>query len=167
MKKFLLSLCIVVAHYSQAQVHTAMPPDANVFYDKAMPLIKSSLKNLIVQAAVVIKSRRANADSLFTALHNNPLLKGMSDENIAGVTTLIIVQASKDADEDLKKMVLSMRDDKGASRTGNASQSREDINEQKHMALQLILTRKSNMADEINFIWQKISDKENIISSLK
>ncbi len=167
MKKLLLSLCIVLTHYSQAQVHTAMPPDANTFFDKAMPLVKSSLKNLITQAAAVLKNRRANADSLFTALHNNPLLKSMSDENIAGVTTLIIVQASKDADEDLKKMVLSMRDNNNASRTSNAAQSPEEINEKKQVALQLILARKSNMAEEINFVLQKLSDKENIISSLK
>lgn len=166
MKKFLLSLCIVVTHYSQAQVHTAMPPDANTFYDKAMPLVKSSLRNLIMQVATVLKSRRANADSLFNALHTNPLLKGMGDENIAGVTTLIIVQASKDADEDLKKMVLGMKDN-GISRTSNTSQSAEEINEKKQIALQLILIRKSNMAEEINFVLQKLSDKENIISSLK
>ncbi len=167
MKKFLLSLCIVVTNYSQAQLHTAMPPDANIFYDKAMPLVKFSLKNLITQAAIVLKNRHTNADSLFTALHKNPLLKNMSDENIAGITTLIIVQASKDADEDLKKMVLSMKDNNGISHTGNAAQSPEDINEKKHIALQLILTRKSNMAEEINFVLQKLSDKENIISSLK
>ena len=91
----------------------------------------------------------------------------MSDENIAGVTTLIIVQASKYADEDLKKMVLSMRDDNGVSHTSKAAQSPEEINEKKQIALQLILTRKSNMAEEINFVLQKLSDKENIISSLK
>lgn len=162
MKKFLLSLCIVVTHYSQAQVHTAMPPDANTFYDKAMPLIKPSIKNLITQTAAVLKSRRANADSLFKALHNNPLLKSMSDENIAGITTLIIVQSSKDADEDLKKMVLSMKDDKGVSRTSNSSES-QDMNEKKQIALQLIINRKSIMAEEISFVLEKISDKNEIV----
>ncbi|MEO6639206.1 MAG: hypothetical protein ABIN25_13090, partial [Ginsengibacter sp.] len=71
------------------------------------------------------------------------------------------------ADEDLKKMVLSMKDDKGVSRTGNSPES-QDMNEKKQIALQLIINRKSNMAEEISFVLQKISDKnEIIINSLK
>ncbi len=166
MKKILLSLCIVLSLQAKSQVHSAMPPEANDFFDKAMPLINPSVKNLITQAAITLKSRRANADSLFKALRSNHLLKTMNDENIAGITTLVIVQASKDADEDLKKMVLSMKNDNAGEQATNSNH--EAINDKKQLALQLILNRKSNMAEEISLVLKKIpQDKENIINSLK
>ena len=65
MKKMLLSLCIVVSNYSQAQVHTAMPPDANTFYDKAMPLVKSSLKNLIIAGGDSFKKQACECRQSF------------------------------------------------------------------------------------------------------
>ncbi len=162
MKKFLLPLCIVLSLQTKSQVHSAMPPEANEFFDKAMPLINPSVKNLITESAMALKNRRANADSLFNALRNNHLLKKMNDENIAGITTLIIVQASKDADEDLKKMVLGMKND------AQQTSSNDELRDKKQLAMQLILNRKSNMAEEISLVLKRIpQDKENIINSLK
>ncbi|MDQ6762591.1 MAG: hypothetical protein M3015_08190 [Bacteroidota bacterium] len=165
MKKILLSLCIVLSLQAKSQVHSAMPPEANEFFDKAMPLINPSVKNLITQSAITLKNRHTNADSLFSALRSNRLLKAMNDENIAGITTLVMVQASKNADEDLKKMVLSMKNDNAAAQAGN---NHEEANDKKQLALQLILNRKSNMAEEISLVLKKIpQDKDNIINSLK
>ncbi len=162
MKKILLSLCIVFSLQTKSQVHSAMPPEANEFFDKAMPVINPSVKNLITQSAMTLKNRHANADSLFKALRNNRLLKNMNDENIAGITTLIMVQASKDADEDLKKMVLGMKNDTQQVSTD------DEIKDKKQVALQLILNRKSNMAEEISLVLKRIpQDKESIINSLK
>lgn len=162
MKKILLSICIVLSLQAKSQVHSAMPPEANEFFDKAMPVINPSVKNLITQSAMNLKNRRANADSLVKALRNNRLLKSMNDENIAGITTLIMVQASKDADEDLKKMVLGMKNDTQQVSTD------DEIKDKKQLALQLILNRKSNMAEEISLVLKRIpQDKENIINSLK
>ena len=166
MKKILFSLCIVLSLQTKSQVHSAMPPEANEFFDKAMPLINPSVKNLITQSAMALKNRRANADSLFNAIRNNRLLKNMNDENIAGITTLIIVQASKDADEDLKKMVLGMKNENSAGQVSNNNQ--QQTNDKKQLTLQLILNRKSNMAEEISLVLKRIpQDKENIINSLK
>lgn len=162
MKKILLSLCIVFSIQTKSQVHSAMPPEANEFFDKAMPLINPSVKNLVTQSAKTLKNRHANADSLFKALRNNRLVKTMSDENIIGITTLIMVQASKDADEDLKKMVLGMKND------AQQVSSNDEIKDKQQLALQLILNRKSNMAEEISLVLKRIpQDKESIINSLK
>lgn len=162
MKKILLLLCIVFSLQTKSQVHSAMPPEANEFFDKAMSLINPSVKNLITQSAMTLKNRHANADSLFKVLRKNHLLKKMNDGNIAGITILIIVQASKDADEDLKKIVLSMKND--AQQVSN----NDETNDKKQLALQLILNRKSNMAEEISLVLKRIlQDKEVIINSLK
>ncbi len=156
MRNFLLFLCMVLTHESFAQVPMAMPPDADAFYKNAMPEIKPQIKNVIIKTASTLKSRQVNADSLNKALHANPVLKGMNDENIAAISTLIMVQASKDADEDLKKMVLSMR---GSDAGGQASNTD---------ALQMIMSRKSKMAEEISLVIKRIYDnRENIINNLK
>ncbi len=172
MKKNLLFLCIVFSFHGIAQVHTAMPPDAEAFYNKAIPLVKPRLKKLIIQTADELRNRQANADSLIKALHANPVLTGMSSEDIEGLSTLILVQASKDADDDLKKMVLGMRNDEAGSVANNASgtksESPEQINERKQVMLQMIAYRKSKMAEEISLVMKKIGDnKENIINNLR
>ncbi|MEP6597618.1 MAG: hypothetical protein ABJA71_16810, partial [Ginsengibacter sp.] len=176
MQKFLLIVAIVFTKTGIAQVPMAMPPDANAFYNKAMPLIKPHLKKIVIHTAFLLKNRRANADSLSNALHTNPGLKGMSDENIEGMTTLIMVHASKDADEDLKKMVLSMRNNEAepvANKNVNANANKtnvssEEINDKKLLMLQMIMNRKSKIAEEISLVLKKIPEnKENIINNLK
>lgn len=173
MKNFLLFLCIVFTHQSIAQVPMAMPPDADAFYIHAMPIIKPQLKNVIVKSAYLLKNQQVNSDSLIKALHSNPVLKGMSDENIEAISTLIMVQASKDADEDLKKMVLSMRNKNDAEEVsnpniGDKNKSLQEINDKKQLMLQMIMHRKSKIAEEISLVIKKIYDnRENIINNLK
>ncbi len=173
MKNFLLFLCIVFTHQSIAQVPMAMPPDADAFYKNAMPIIKPQLKNVIVKSASILKNQPVNSESLIKALHSNPALKGMSDENIEAISTLIMVQASKDADEDLKEMVLSMRNNNEAepvsdTNCGGKNETLQEINDKKQLMLQRIMNRKSKMAEEISLVIKKIYDnKENIINNLK
>jgi hypothetical protein len=114
-----------------------------------------------------------NSERLIKTLHSNPALKGMSEENIAAISTLVMVQASKDADEDLKKMVLSMRNNSEAEPVSNTNgvnkhESLQEINDKKQLMLQMIMQRKSKMAEEIDLIIKKIySNRENIINNLK
>ncbi|MEO6288604.1 MAG: hypothetical protein ABIO76_01715 [Ginsengibacter sp.] len=163
MRNFLLFLCIVISNKIIAQVPMVMPPEADAFYEKAMPIIKPQLKKVIAKAANSLKNRHANADSLFIALHSNSVLKGMSDKDMQGLTTLIMVQASKNADEDIKKMVLGMRNKDDAEFASN-----ENSNNSKQLILQMIVQRKSQMAEEISFVMKKIYNEEDtIINSLK
>lgn len=173
MRTFLLFLSIVFAHQIFAQVPAAMPPDADAFYKNAMPTISPQLKNVIIKSASILKNQQVNGDSLIKALHFNPALKGMSDENIVAISTLIMVQASKDADEDLKKMVLSMRNGNETETVSNKkgadkNESSQELNDRKQLMLQMIMNRKSKMAEEISLVINKIyGNRENIINNLK
>src|SRR6266700_1649993 len=91
-----------------AQVSKVIPPDADDFYNKSMPLLRSQVKDIILKTAKGIENRKIDADSLCRALHRNITLKSMSNNDIEGVIVLIMVQASKDADADLKRMVLEI-----------------------------------------------------------
>lgn len=172
MRNFLLLLCIVFTQKIFAQVPMAMPPEADAFYKNAMPVIKPQIKDLIIKSAAALKNQRANADSLMKALQSNPKLKGMSEANIAAISTLIMVQASNDADEELKKMVLSMRgngnDAEPVSNTGDKNQLGQQINDRKQLMLQMIMARKSKMAEEISLVFKKVpNNRDNIINNLK
>lgn len=145
-----------------AQVANAMPPDADEFYNKTMPLLKPQLKKIILQTADEIKRRKVNSDSLCNSLYKNPQLKGMSKNDIEGITVLVMVQASKDADDELKNMVMEI------SRSSNQNNNLAKENDPQNLKLQIIMSRKSDMAEEIGYVMKKISgSKQNIIDNLK
>lgn len=154
----LLTICKGI----NAQVPKAMPPDADEFYNKSMPLLRSQLKKIVLQTAETIKHTRIDADSLSNALHKNASLKGMSNNDIEGMTVLIMVQASKDADADLKKMVMAI------SRRSDENNTVAKDNDAESSKLQMIMDRKSGMAEEISYVMKKISGtQQNIINNLK
>ncbi|MEP6927763.1 MAG: hypothetical protein ABI834_09010 [Ginsengibacter sp.] len=165
----------------KAQVPTAMPPDANVFYNNAIPVIRPQIKDIVLHTASSVKHYKANVDSLSQKLRNYNILKGMNNNDIEGITILIMVQASKDADADLKHLVLDMsrsnqqkREKRSTIQTvsvnnvENKNSSAEEINDMQNLKLQKIMDRKSRMAEEISYIMQKISGTElSIINDLK
>ena len=164
MKNLLLFVFITfnISKNSNAQVAKAMPPDADEFYNKTMPLLRPQVKKIISQTAEEIKHRRINSDSLASSLHRNPQLKGMSNYDIEGITVLVMVQASKDADDDLKKMVMEI------SRSSNQNNNVAKENDSQDSKLQLIMDRKSGMAEEIGYVMKKISGaQQDIINNLK
>ena len=183
MKNLLLfTFCIFsILKSLNAQVPTAMPPDANAFYNNAMPLLRPQVKDIVLQTAKAIKHHKANADSLSQTLRANAALKGMSKNDIEGITVLIMVQASKDADADLKRIVMGIshrNEQKQEVRTTmqpvsvnnieNKNGSIEEINEMQNLKLQMIMDRKSRMAEEANYVMKKISGtQQNIINNLK
>ena len=162
-----------------AQVSKVIPPDAEDFYNKSMPLLRPQLKNIVLHAAKSIENRKINADSLAQVLNANKALNGMSNNDIEGIIVLIMVQASKDADADLKSMVLEIgrRNElkkEGSSNTQvsnnleNKKESQEEINEMQNLKLQMIMDRKSDMAEEVSYVMKKISGtQQNIINKLK
>lgn len=182
MKNLLLfAFCIFILKNGNAQVPTAMPPDANTFYNNAMPVIRQQVKNMVLKTAVAIKYRKANADSLSQRLRTINSLKGMSNNDIEGITVLIMVQACEDADTDLKRLVLGMsrgNEQKQEQQTTmqtvsvnnvkNKTRSIEEINSMQNLKLQMIMERKSGLAEEISNVMKKISGiQQNIINNLK
>jgi len=172
---------LAVLKNSSAQVPTAMPPDANAFYNDAIPAIRQQVKNIVLQTASAIKHHRANADSLSQSLRTNKTLKTLTNNDIEGITVLILVQASNNADADLKHMVLGMsrgneqklqqktsRQTAPANNVENKNRSMEEINEIQNLKLQLLMERKRRMAEEISVVMKKISGTQrNIITNLK
>ena len=181
MKSLLLfAFCIFILKALNAQVPTAMPPDANTFYINAMPAIRQQVKDIVIQTANAIKHRRANADSLSQRLRTNKTLKGVSNSDIDGITVLIMVQASKNADADLKLIVLGMSRRNEQEHPGTSAQtvsennvedknrSIEEISDMQNSKLRMIMERKSRMAEEISAVMKKISGAEqDIINNLK
>lgn len=153
---------IIISKGLYSQVPKAMPPDADEFYTQSMPLLRPQVKKIVLQTAETIKHSKINADSLSQALHRNAALKGMRNNDIEGITVLIMVQASKDADADLKKMVLEI------SRRNDQNSTVAKENDVENTKLQMIMDRKSGMAEEISYVMKRISgSQQNIINNLK
>jgi hypothetical protein len=177
----LFAFCIFNSKNLTAQIPTAMPPDANTFYINAMPAIRPQVKDIVLQTAKALKHRKANADSLSQRVRTNKMLKGMSNNDIEGITVLIMVQAYKNADADLKLMVLGINhrnEQKQQEQTTmqtvtvndveNKNRSIEEINDLQSLQLRMIMERKSKMAEEISNVMKNISGtQENIINNLK
>ena len=154
-----------------AQVPTTMPADANTFYDNSMPLLRPAVKSIILQIAKSMRNHKANSDSLLKALRSKTALKGISNNDIEGVVVLIMVQASKDADADLKNMVMGIsrqNEQKESARSDRQSKHEDDVQYMQNLKLQMIIDHKSNMAEEVSYVMKKISGmQENIINHLK
>ncbi len=177
----LLAFCASILKKSDAQVPTAMPPDANAFYISAMTAIRQPVKDIVLRTANGIKHYRANADSLSQRLRTNKALEGIGNNDIEGITVLILVQASNNADADLKFLVLGMsreNEQKQQQRTTmqtisvnnveNKNMSIEEINAMQNLKLQLIMDRKRRMAEEASNVMKKIAGtQQNIINNLK
>ena len=177
----LFAYCMALLTNLNAQVRAAMPPEANAFYTNAMADIRQQVKDIVIQGAASIKHRSPNADSLSQRFRDNNKLKGLNNNDIEGITVLIMVQASKDMDADLKIMVLAMshrNDRKQQPQTDaqtvsvhsveNKKPSTEELNQMQNLKLSMIMEMKSRLAEEISNLMKKISGtQQNIISHLK
>lgn len=178
--KNLLFFALCIVFYSKSisgQVAKVIPPEANAFYSKSMPLLRTPVRNIVLSTARAIEDRKINADSLTRDLKANTALKGMSNNDIEGIIVLIMVQASREADANLKKMVLeiSRSNDQKKQTTSysertdnNQNKRKDDIDEIQNLKLQMIMDRKSDMAQEVNYAMKKISStQQTIINNLK
>jgi hypothetical protein len=129
-----------------------MPPEAGIFYSNAMCCIKPEIKRLVEKNSMKLKTN--NADSLKKALKENKLFMGLNSREIDGIAVLIMVQASKNADADLKELVLNK---------GKNNQEQEADSQAKYL-----LNYKSNMAKSISLLMKNVSpSQESVINNLK
>jgi hypothetical protein len=155
MKNLLLLFFCSVSVLGFSQVNMVMPPEANLFYTNAMKSIKPEIKSVIENDAKKFKERNINADSLSNELKKVPVLKRFNQREIEAVTILIMVQVSKNADVDLKNLVMRIRKDT------NQNLSAFD-------ATKPILEHKSKIAENVSVLMKKISPSpENVINNLK
>lgn len=176
--KNLLTFAFCIVFYSTriiGQVSKVIPPEADDFYNKSMPLLRPEVKEIVLHTTKIIENRKINSDSLSRELKANAALKVMSNNDIEGIIVLIMVQASKDADANLKKMVLEISRSKGqkkqtyaTSERTNMNKTQDDTDENQNLKLQMIMDRKSDMAQEVNYAMKKISStQQTIINNLK
>jgi hypothetical protein len=131
-----------------------MSQEANTFYSKAMPNIKPQIKNFIEKNANALKGRATNTDSLCKAIGKNQLLNNATRQDIEAISLLIMVQATKNADEDLKNLVINKHKSAPENSTTNKVES--------------ILEFKSKMAENASYLMKRISGAQDlVINNLK
>lgn len=158
MKNLLHLFFIGFSITSFAQINTAMPPEANTFYSKNMVRIKPPVKSIIEKSANNLNGRNVNIDSLSKVLRKEEFLKNTNQNEIEAIIVLIMVQASRNADEDLKNLVISMH--KSEQNTTSQEERRKNITENK---VESILANKSRLAENISLIMKRISGSEGIV----
>lgn len=153
MKKILPFLFLGFPFSTFAQVNFSMPPEANAFYDKAMQKIKPVLKNIIIKNAQNLKGRQVNMEILFTQLQKETILKNSSKENVQIITLLTMIQVSRNADADLKNLVMNMPKNKIANESDENAESK----------VAGILAKKSQIAESVSIAMKKISPGQEIL----
>lgn len=150
MKNILPLLFLFFSHVTFAQVNNVLPSEADAFYQNSMRSIKPEVKNLIEKNANKLTGQKVNVDSLLKELHKNALLKNGNEKDLEAITVLILVQASKNADNELKDMVIHLR---------NAN---SDTEEYKSTAT-LLVENKSDIAKAVSMIMKKISGSPEMV----
>lgn len=135
-----------------------MPQEANTFYRKAMPTIKSGIKSIIENNAVSLKGRTVNIDSLTRSLAKAPLLKHATQQDKDAIAVLIMVQISINADTDLKNLVIHIA--KNETPKNPANETGENSSEKK---VERILTNKSLIAENVSLVMKRISGAQDVV----
>ena len=152
MKNMLLLLFLFFACRAFSQVNAVLPSEANVFYQNAMQSIKPAVKNLIEKNANKLTGDKINIDSLMKELQKNPLLKEGNENDLEAITVLILVQASKNADKNLKELVIHKRQDNS-----------ENEKERDKNYASLLVENKSDIAQTVSFIMKKLSGSQGMV----
>lgn len=145
MKNLLLIIFIIFSINSFGQVNSVIPPEANRLYNHAIHSINPAIKSMVEKNAINLKGRKVNMDSLSKVLHNERLFKNAGARDIDVITVLIMVQISRNADIDLKNLVVNMK---------NTDNSHADRSAEK---AETILNNKSQIAENITIVMKKIS----------
>ena len=156
MKNLLLILLIVLSLTGYGQVNSVIPPEVNNFYNNAMRTVNPSIKNFIETSANNLKGRTVNIDSLSKAIQKDKLLKNANRREIDALTVLIMVQASKNADTELKNLVINMNRE-GKEAKNQSSQKAE-----------IILANKSQIAENVSLVSKDIPfSSESLLTNLR
>ncbi len=156
MKNLLLLIFCCFHFCSFGQVNFAMPAEAYDFYNKAMPAIKPAIRNYIKTNASRLSATNMSEDSLNEVLKKEPLLTDIHEKGLDALVLLMMVQASKDADNDLKKIVIEAHktDDKPSSENSKKTE--------------LLIERKSKVAEMALIVLKRIAPSgESAINKLK
>lgn len=159
MKNFLPLIFYSLSLAGYSQVNSAMPPEADLFYNHAMQTVKPEIKSTIEKNANNLKNRIIDTDSLSDFLSSDHTLKDITQKGRVAIAILIMVQTYKNADADLKDMVLNRQkdSDKSLSKDNPHSASVENI-----------LNNKSQIAANVSVLMRKLgSSRDLALDNLK
>jgi hypothetical protein len=146
MKNLLLLFFILFSISGYCQVNSVIPPEANALYNNAIRTINPAIKDLVEKNAGKLKGRRVNMDSLTKSLSHDKLFKNASQSDVEAITVLIMVQISRNADADLKSLVVNMH------RSDNASPDADESSKK----VETLLSAKSEIAENITLVMKRM-----------
>lgn len=148
----LLAFCLCT-FYSFGQVNSSMPPEASIFYNKAIDIINPEIKKVVLVNSLKIKDKKIENEHLLLELNKEPRLRKFKKADLDWIAILILVQASKNTDDELKKKVVEMRKNPG----------QEVMDEIKHLS-----EFKSFLANNTNQLLETTTiSQENALNNLK
>jgi hypothetical protein len=139
-----------------SQVNAVLPSEAQSFYENTFMQLKPAIKSLIEKNANKLTGHKINIDSLSNELRKNPLLRGRNENELEAITVLILVQASKNADNNLKQFVIHKK------RPGPEPESEEEIEKNKNYASSMV-ENKSEIALLVSIIMKKLSGAQEMV----
>lgn len=153
MKIFLPFIFFSLSIAGYSQVNSVMPPEADLFYIHAMQTVKPEIKSTIEKNARNLKNRNVDTDSLSGFLRTDQSLKDITQKGIEAIAILIMIQSSKNADADLKEMVVNMQKDDGKSVSKDNPHSG---------SVETILKNKSQIAANVSMLLKKLGSFQDI-----
>jgi hypothetical protein len=100
--KVITTLFILLTLQGAAQPVAQLPPGAETFYNKAMPVIKPAYQNLVMQTAIGLRGKPVNVDSLMRAFRSNAMLTSLSQPDATALVQLVLTQLAKDSEAKLQ-----------------------------------------------------------------
>lgn len=113
MKYFILITFCLGSVHSSGQLKSSMPPEATIFYNKAIHIVSLEIRTLVLTNSQNLKRNKTDANQLLSELKKEPRLRKLKKAEIDWIAILIMVQASKNTDDEIKMKVLEMRKNPG------------------------------------------------------
>lgn len=98
---------------SFGQLNSSMPPEASIFYNKAIDNISLEIKKVVLVNSLKIKDRKIEVEQLLLELNKEPRLRKLKKADLDWIAILIMVQASRNTDDELKRKVVELRKNPG------------------------------------------------------
>ena len=108
----LITFCLWT-FYSFGQVNSSMPPEASIFYNKAIDVISPEIKKVVLVNSLKIKDRKIEGEQLLLELNKEPRLRKLKKADLDWIAILIMVQASRNTDDEIKRKVVELRKNPG------------------------------------------------------
>lgn len=116
-----LSILLLFIITVNAQTNTGIPPRADTLYNKLMAAANPVKKNWVYKTAIKYRGKEITELKAMNEVTNaSSILGKMSEGNIEALAFLVLMQASKSAEEDLRNMMA------GIKTTNNAKANQRD-----------------------------------------